>query len=397
MPLPEYLPEYSRILPEIALDFVDVILEPAASTVTSAEVSIQTRISRGIGLSRPFAVYTDTAEQAIEAARFGSIGIIPCTTAISKQADLVRKVKRFQSHIIRQPVSLPADSSIVEALEVQQRYGLDVIPVVENGTQVLQGYLVLDDKVSFDDVEKTVADFISGIEIITLPDNADHTEAHELMQQKQADYIALIDSQNRFTGLITREDKENLARFPSATIDTQGCLRVVACIGTGEDHYDRVSALIDAGVDAIFVDAAHGHSKSVLDMVTYIRRQRSGHVDVIAGNVVTAQGALALIDAGADAVKIGHQIPGITATLQVSDATSLHQLPALIDAPQGITQTVKAFAAGASLVFMTPGEQPIAKFAEELEQALRLAMSETGCATLHEFGLRPRFIRIKSA
>lgn len=388
------LPEYSRISPEIALDYAEVILEPAASTVSTKDIVLNTRISRGIPIAVPFAIYAIDAEQAIAAARFGSIGIIPCTTAISKQADIVRKVKRFQSHIVRHPVSLPAESSIVEALEVQQRYGLDVIPVTENGQ--LNGYLVLDEKVNFDDVEKTVSDFVSSMEVITLTKDSERQEAHDLMQQKNADYIALVDDQNRFVGLVTREDKEKLEKFPAATIDENGGLRVIACVGTGEEHYDRVSALIDAGVDAIFVDAAHGHSKSVLDMVTYIRRQRSGHVDVIAGNVVTNQGALALIDAGADAIKIGLQIPQITAILQVGDATNLHNIPALAVAPKKPEDAIKAFASGASAVIMEPGDQPIEEFAKSLEEKLRIAMSESDCATIREFNFRPRFIRVTS-
>lgn len=386
------LPEYSRILPEIALNFDQVLLEPAASSILPKDTDINTRFSRGIPLSIPFAVYTATAEEAVEAAQFGSIGIIPFTSAISKQADIVRKVKRFQSHIVRNPVSLPAESSIVEALEIQQRYGLNTIPVTENGQ--LNGYLVLDDKVSFDDVEKTVHDFISSMEVITLTDGAERNEAHDLMQQKNADYVALVDKDNRFVGLVTREDKEKLEKFPKATIDNGGCLRVIACVGTGEDHYDRVSSLIDAGVDGIMIDAPHGHSKAVSDMVIYIRRQRSGHVDVIVGNVVTADGTLALIDSGADAIKIGQQIPALTATMQVGDSSSLHNIPAIATASENIDNAVKAFAGGASALIITLGERKISEFSKELDEKLRLAMSETGCATIREFNSRPRFVRI---
>lgn len=388
------LPEYSRILPEIALDYSDVILEPAASTVSIKDVDLKTRISRGIPLNVPFAVYVTDAEQAIAAAQFGSIGIIPCTSAVSKQADIVRKVKRFQSHVVRQPITLTAESSIVEALEVQQRYGLDVIPVVENGTQVLKGYLVLDDKISYDDVEKTVSDFLSDRETVTMPAGSERSDAYELMKETKAEYIALIDDHSRLAALITREDKENIERYPAATMDENGRLRVIACVGTGEEHYDRVSALIDAGVDAIYIDAAHGHSKSVLDMVTYIRRQRSGHVDVIAGNVVTNEGALALIDAGADAVKVGQQIPQITAILQVGDATSLHNIPAVAVVPGKFSDAVKAFATGASVLLIELSDQKIGDFSKSLEEKLRLGMSETGCANIREFNLRPRFIRV---
>ena len=389
------LPVYSRISQEIALDFADVILEPASSTVSVKDAITTTRISRNIPLQVPFAVYADNAEQAIAAAQFGSIAIINCTPAISKQADIVRKVKRYQSHIVRQPITLTAESSIVEALDVQQRYGLDTIPIVEHGTNVLKGYLVMDDQVSFDDVEKTVSDFISSMEIITLADGTARNDAHELMHQKNADYIALVDDHNRFTGLVTREDKEKLEKYPSATIDANGRLRVIACIGTGEEHFDRVSALIDAGVDAIYVDAAHGHSKAVLDMVTYIRRQRSGHVDVIAGNVVTNEGALSLIDSGADAVTIGRQLPRITATLQVSDATSLHNIPALIAVDDTIDNAVKAFASGASAIIIRAENDDLNAFAKKLDSTLRLSMSETGCGSIREFNTRPRFIRVR--
>jgi IMP dehydrogenase len=383
------LPDFSRVLPQIALGFEDVILEPASSSVVPKDVDLRSHLTRNIALGHPFIVGGADADMAIAAAQMGSIGVIPHNMAISKQADMVRKVKRFQAHIVRHPISLAAESSIVEALEVQQRYGLNVVPVTENGS--LNGYIVLDDKISYDDVEKTVSDFVSSMEVITLPEGTETSEAHELMKQKNADYVALIDKDNRFVGLITREDKENIEKFPKATIDKSGCLRVIAEINI-DDYLDRVSALIDAGVDVIMIDVPHGHSKAVTDIITYIRRQRSGHVDVIAGSVVTNEGAAALIDAGADAVKVGAQLPEITAILNVAEACSLHNIPAIIDGPADDKNTVKAFAAGVSAVLI---HDEIEETGKKIETALRHAMSESGCADIKEFNLRPRFVRIR--
>jgi IMP dehydrogenase len=383
------LPEFSRILPQIAVSLDDVVLEPASSNVDSKDVDLKTRLTKNIILTRPFIVDDADAEMAIHAAQIGSIGFIPSNMAISKQADIVRKIKRFQTHIVKHPVTLSAESPIYEALEVQQRYGLDVIPIVTGGT-TLDGYLVLDDKVSFDDPEKTVSDFLSSMSVITLPAGSEPKDAHDLMQQKNADYIALVDDQNRFTGLVTREDKEKFEKFPRATIDNAGSLRVAAIVGP-DDYMDRVSALIDAGVDAILIDMPQGHNKHVTDIITYIRRQRSGHVDVIAGSVVTSEAAISLIDAGADAIKIGKHLPSLTAILNVAEGCSLHNIPVLVENPEHIENSAKAFAAGASAVLIT---KDIEETGKKIEETLRRHMSETGCPSIKEFNLRPRFVRI---
>jgi IMP dehydrogenase len=383
--------EYSRISSDPALSFDDVLIEPAASSVVAKDISLKTHFTRNISLTMPFIAYHATSDAAIAAAQIGGIGIISGDISVGKQADIVRKVKRSQSKILRNMITVTPETSIIEVLEYQARYDLKIIPVVENGTQYLAGFLVIDDPSKFDDFEKTAGHYISPISFATLPDGTDLNEAYAQMQQQNVEYVALTDN-DRFVGLITKADKEKSQKFPNASVNEHGNLLVAAAVGTGEEHFDRVSALIDAGVDVIVIDVPHGHHKSVMDMVTYIRRQRSGHVDVIAGNIVTTDGALALIDAGADGVIIGSSLPQLTALLNVSEVCSLHQVPVLI---QSISSNAKAFAAGASAILMEMNDvSSITDAIKPLADDIRDAMIVTGCTTIKELNIRPRFVRI---
>ncbi len=384
--------EFGRIIPELTFSFEDVALEPAASTITAKDVDLKTRFTRNIALNVPFIAANATAEAAILAAQIGGIGIISSEMSAGKQTDLVRQVKRAQSKIMRDMITVTPETSIIEVLEYQARYNLKIIPVLENGTQYLAGFVVIDDPAKFDDFEKTAGNYISDVSYITLPDSTALNDAYAQMTQNNADYVALTEN-DRFVGLISKADKTKAEKFPLASVNEHGNLLVAAAVGTGEEHFDRVSALIDAGVDVIVIDVPHGHHKSVTDMVTYIRRQRTGHVDVIAGNVVTTDGALALIDAGADGIKVGTNLPQLSALMKVYDVASLHQLPVMIENPSSIG---KAFAAGASNILVDMNDAAAVQGnLKSVSDELTAAMILTGCGTIKELNQRPRFVRIK--
>ena len=387
-----------RIHPEMHLGFDDVRIEPAMSYLTPEQISLHTMFSSNIALHLPFVLSGATVDSAIAAAQLGGIGILPNDVSISKQSDFVRQVKRYQSRIVKNVMTVTPETSIIEALEVRARYGIGMMPVVETGTNVFAGLLVFDDATEYDG-EKTVADYLAAEPALTVSKEMDTHEVYELMQEHQVTCAVVIDAQQRCVGLITQEDKEKTEKFSSATLDANGALQVAAMVGTDEKDYDRVNALIDAGADAIVVQAVHGHSKAALEMVTYIRRQRSGPVDVVVGNICTAQAALALIDAGANGLLVGDcgdygaagiGVPLFSAVLNVCDAAAMHHVPVSFNGLGGTDQRVKALAAGASALMLND-------FAEQdaIAKQLRLALSHTGSANIKDFGSQTRFVRVK--
>jgi len=386
-----------RIAPELSLGFDDVMIEPAAAYGTPQEVQLHTRFSSNIKLNIPLVLSSTDVNGAVAAAQAGGIGILPNTMSASKQADLVRHVKRFQSRIVRHVISVTPETSIVEALEYKQRYDVNFFPVVEGGTQVLAGFLIFNDADAYDDVEKTVSSYMSQ-DVVTVPEGTDLSDAYALMKEKNTSFVAIIDGQNRCTGLITQDDKQKSEKFPHATIDTNGALCVAAVVGTGEKEFDRVNTLIDAGVDVIVVQG-DSQNKSVLDIITYIRRQRTGHVDVVAGNVCTSQAALALIDAGANGVIVGQcedmlglgiGIPSFTALLNASEAAGIHNVPVTFTGETQIDRLTKALAAGAHGLMIKDMNDY-----QTLLSQIKTALAHTGCDSLKEFSTQTRFVRLK--
>lgn len=382
-----------RINEDFALTFDHVMLEPALSYAAPAEVKLHTHFSSNVSLRAPVVLDNASVENAIHAAQLGGIGILSNDMPISKQSDFVRQVKRFQSRIVRDVMTVTPETSIIEALEYKQRYGIGVLPVTEAGTHVLGGFLIFDDAVDYD-AEKTVSHYMSDQPAPTIPLGADLSEAYALNMP----YVAVIDAQNRCVGLITREDKNKFDQFPHATMDENGSLCVAAMVGTGDKELDRANALIDAGVDVIVVRNDHGHSKAVLDMVTYIRRQRTGHVDVIAGNICTAQGALALIDAGANGVIVGSccdyaavgvGLPQLAAIMQVAESCAIQNIPLIAAYEASGANMAKAFAAGAHAMLVDTLDTH-----QDMLNQLKTAISYTGCTTLREFNTRARFVRV---
>lgn len=417
-----------RIVPNVSLTFDDVLLVPAASNVLAAQADLRTRLSKNIELNIPLisaAMDLVTEEKmAILMAQLGGIGVIHRGLSPSKQAERVRKVKRFQARVNRDVLTVFPETSLAEVADMQQRYDISGIPVIDSTTKTVIGIITAGDLKKVSDLSADAATIMAKENLVTLSSAADLNDAPALMKEKNVKHIIVVDDNQRCVGMVTLSDLDKAKKSPFAAIDANGCLRVAAAVGTGEEYYDRVSALIDAGVDAIVVDDQHGHHKSVIDMVTFIRRQRSGHVDVIAGNIATSEGALTLIGAGADGVKVGVGVgsssmprlmagvgvPSLTALMDVAETCIMRDIPVI--AGSGIRSPgdlAKSLASGASTAMLgtllmdtleSMSKEPkesAADIISHLLDGVRLSMSYTGCSTIKEFRTQPRFIRVDKA
>ncbi len=353
------------------LTFDDVLLVPDYSEVLPHEVDVSTHITKNIKLNIPIvsaAMDTVTeARLAIALAREGGMGIIHRNMPVEEQAKEVEKVKKSESGMILNPVTVSPDATVREALEIMEKYKISGVPVV-NSEGKLVGILTNRDLrfIRATDYDKPVSLFMTSENLITAPEGITLEEATELLQKYKVEKLPIVDSEGRIKGLITIKDIVKRKKYPNACKDEIGRLRVGAAVGTGEDSLRRVEALVQAGVDLIVVDTAHGHSKRVLETVEAIK-ERFPKLDVVAGNVATAEGTKALIDAGADAVKVGVG-PGSICTTRIVAGVGVPQITAIMEAysvakEEGVPiiadggirysgDIVKALAAGASVVML---------------------------------------------
>ncbi|MEZ5871808.1 MAG: IMP dehydrogenase [Nitratireductor sp.] len=359
---------------ELALTFDDVLLQPGHSLVMPGQVNISTRISRDIDLNLPIiSAAMDTVTEsrlAIAMAQAGGIGVIHRNLSPTEQAEEVRQVKKFESGMVVNPVTIGPDASLADALELMRLNRISGIPVVENKNGKRQGKLVgilTHRDVRFaSNPDQRVSELMTHDNLITVRENVTQEEARRLLHQHRIEKLLVIDDERRCIGLITVKDIEKSQLHPNAAKDAQGRLRVAAATSVGEDGLERAERLIDAGVDVVVVDTAHGHSQRVLDAVARVKTL-SNSVRIIAGNVATADGTQALIDAGADAVKVGIG-PGSICTTRVVAGVGVPQLSAIMScatqadksgipviADGGIKfsgDIAKAIAAGASAVMI---------------------------------------------
>ena len=316
-----------------ALTFDDVLLKPRASSVLPAETSTSTRLTREITLGIPLisaAMDTVTeARLAIAMAQHGGIGCIHKNMTAEAQADEVRKVKKFESGMVINPVTIHPKATLQQALNVMKENHISGIPVLEPKTGKLVGILTNRDVRFASDPRQPVHELMTKKNLVTVQEGVDREEAKKLLHQHRIEKLLVVDRKFRCIGLITVKDIEKARAFPMASKDSLGRLRAAAAVGTGKDGIARAEALIDAEVDVLVVDTAHGHSKSVLDAVKEIK-SRFKDVQVIAGNIATKQGAEALIKAGADAVKVGIG-PGSICTTRIVAGVGVPQLTAIMD------------------------------------------------------------------
>jgi len=348
------------------LTFDDVLLIPAESSVLPNDVSTRTRLTRSIELAIPLvsaAMDTVTeARMAIALARAGGIGIIHRNLSIEEQAAEVDKVKRSESGMIVEPVTLPPDAPISQALELMSRYRISGIPITDESGHLV-GILTNRDLRFNKDSSRPVKELMTSRDLVTAPVGTTLEEAEEILHHHKIEKLPVVDAAGVLRGLITVKDIRKRLEHPDATKDEQGRLRVGAAVGVGQDAIERAEALVGAGVDVLVLDTAHGHSRNVLAMARELKRRFQ--VELIAGNVSTAEGAEALIEAGADAVKCGQGpgsicttrvvagvgMPQITAVYDCARVASEHGIPVIADG--GLTSSgdiAKAIAAGADTV-----------------------------------------------
>jgi IMP dehydrogenase len=346
------------------LTFDDVLLVPAESRVLPNDVSTRTRLTRSIELSIPvLSAAMDTvteARLAIALAREGGLGVLHRNLSIADQVAEVDKVKRSEAGMIVEPVTLPPDALVRDALELMARYKVSGVPITaESG--VLVGILTNRDLRFETDVAQPVSALMTARDLVTAPVGTTLAEAEAILHRNKVEKLPVVDADGRLRGLITVKDIQKKIQYPDATKDAQGRLRVAAAVGVGPDALERAQALADAGVDALVVDTAHGHSVGVLEMVGRIKRAVS--VDVVAGNIATAEAAEALVEAGVDGIKCGVG-PGAACTTRIVAGVGVPQVTAIYDvasaaggvpviADGGITSSgdvAKAIAAGADTI-----------------------------------------------
>lgn len=352
-----------------ALTFDDVLLVPAFSAVLPKDTSLQTQFSRRIALNLPLvsaAMDTVTeARLAIAMAQEGGMGIIHKNLTAKEQAAQVRKVKRHESGVLRDPVVIPPDFKVHQVIELSEQLGVSGFPVVDGGKVV--GIVTSRDLRFETRMDVPVSSIMTGREkLITVPVGTPLKESKALLNKHRLERLLVVDDEFRLKGLITVKDITKQTSFPNAARDEQGKLRVGAAVGVGEGTEERVAALVEAGVDAIVVDTAHGHSKGVIERVRWVK-QNFPQIDVVGGNIATGSAALALAEAGADAVKVGIG-PGSICTTRIVAGVGVPQIMAVdgvatalkgsgipLIADGGIRYSgdiAKAIAAGAGTVMM---------------------------------------------
>jgi IMP dehydrogenase len=327
-----------------ALTFDDVMLVPAASAILPHETETRTRLTPEVELGIPLiSAAMDTVTEsalAIAMAQAGGIGVIHRNMGIAEQADEVRKVKKFEAGIVVNPVTIEPDETLADALRLMAEHHISGIPVVERsrsergalerGPGRLVGILTNRDVRFASDPRQKVAELMTRERLITVDENVSREEAKRLLHQHRIEKLLVVDEHYRCIGLITVKDIEKAERHPTACKDEHGRLRAAAATGTGPDGVARAEALFAAGLDVLVVDTAHGHSERVLQTVRDIRRL-TNYTQLVAGNIATAEGARALIEAGADAVKVGIG-PGSICTTRMVAGVGVPQFTAILDA-----------------------------------------------------------------
>lgn len=351
-----------------ALTFDDVLLVPAFSDVVPAQVSTATRLTRRITLNTPLlSAAMDTVTEsrlAIAMAQAGGMGVVHRNLTIRQQASEIDKVKRSESGMIVDPVTIEPDQPIAAALEVMRRYKISGVPVTQSGRLV--GILTNRDLRFVSRTDIPISDVMTKEHLITVPVGTTLEDAEHILHQHRVEKLLVVNDAYELKGLITVKDIQKKLKYPSACKDEQGRLRVAGAIGATGDYLERAAALVEARADALAIDSAHGHSSRVLEAVAEVKK-RFPHVDLLAGNIATYDGCKALIDAGADAVKVGIG-PGSICTTRMVTGAGMPQITAIAEAARAAEEAgisviadggikysgdiTKAIAAGASVIMI---------------------------------------------
>ena len=352
-----------------SLTFDDVLLKPASSSILPKNVNTKTLLTKSVSLEIPIisaAMDTVTESQmAIAMAQNGGIGSIHKNMKIEEQMNEVKKVKKFESGIVVNPVTISKDKKLKDALDLMLKNKISGIPVVEKNNKLV-GILTNRDVRFFSNSEIKVEDLMTKKNLQTVRENVDMKKAKEILHKFRIEKLIVVDKDYICVGLITVKDIEKARKYPNACKDTKGRLRVAAAVDAGEKGIERAKGLIDVDTDVIIIDTAHGHSKNVIDTVKKIKK-KSNYIQVIAGNIATKEGAKSLIDEGADAVKVGIGpgsicttrmvagvgVPQLTAIMEVAEVTKKRNIPLIADG--GIKYSgdiAKAIAAGADTIMI---------------------------------------------
>src|SRR3954469_14789312 len=368
----EFVPELPAKFAPLGLTYDDVLLIPRASDIVPTDVDTSSQVTRGLRLALPLvssAMDTVTeARMAIAMARVGGVGVLHRNLAAEEQAGQVDLVKRSEAGMVTNPVTCSPDNTLAEVDALSARYRISGAPVVDADGHLL-GIVTNRDMRFETDQNRLVRDVMTPMPLITAPVGMDADTALQLLSQHKIEKLPIVDESGRLRGLITVKDFVKRDQYPHATKDADGRLVVAAAVGVGEDAYKRAGLLVDAGVDVLIVDTAHGHQRAVLDMVARVKQEFGGDsgIDVVGGNVATRAGAQALIEAGVDAVKVGVG-PGSICTTRVVAGVGVPQVTAIYEAslacrPAGVPligdgglkysgDISKALAAGADTVML---------------------------------------------
>ena len=325
---------------EEALTFDDVLLLPGYSEVTAKDVSLVTKLTRNINLNLPLvSAAMDTVTEAglaIALAQEGGIGIVHKNLTVQEQAEQVRRVKKFESGVVKDPITIDHTATIAELIELTRANGISGVPVMKDGD--LAGIVTRRDLRFETDTSQSISAIMTPRnQLVTVKEGASSDEVQRLLHQHRIEKILVVDDAGALKGLITVKDFDKAESFPDACKDHYGQLRVGASVGTSADTDERVDALVKAGVDVLVVDTAHGHSMNVLNRIRWIK-DNYPRVDVIGGNIATGDAALALADAGADGVKVGIG-PGSICTTRIVTGTGVPQISAVSNVADGLAST----------------------------------------------------------
>ena len=339
-------------LKQKALTFDDVLLLPSYSDFLPSDANTESKLSKNISLKIPLiSAAMDTVTEssmAIALAEAGGIGIIHKNNSIKEQASLVRSVKKYESGIVRDPVTINSKKSIGELKQLTSELSISGMPVVDDGD--LQGIVTSRDFRYAENMESDVSTIMTPLEkLVTVKEGVSQTEVMQLMYKNRIEKVLVLDDEDKLSGLVTMRDIENTAKNPDATKDDFGRLIVGAALGTDKDTFDRAEALFNEGVDVLVIDSAHGHSKNVIETIKAVK-QKFPSVDVIGGNIATADAAMELVKAGADAVKVGMG-PGSICTTRIIAGIGVPQISAIFDVSTALKNTDVAVIADGGIRF----------------------------------------------
>ena len=339
-------------LKQKALTFDDVLLLPSYSDFLPSDANTESKLSKNISLKIPLiSAAMDTVTEssmAIALAEAGGIGIIHKNNSIKEQASLVRSVKKYESGIVRDPVTISSKKSIGELKQLTSELSISGMPVVDDGD--LKGIVTSRDFRYAENMESDVSTIMTPLEkLVTVKEGVSQTEVMQLMYKNRIEKVLVLDDEDKLSGLVTMRDIENTAKNPDATKDDFGRLIVGAALGTDKDTFDRAEALFNEGVDVLVIDSAHGHSKNVIETIKAVK-QKFPSVDVIGGNIATADAAIELVKAGADAVKVGMG-PGSICTTRIIAGIGVPQISAIFDVCTALKNTDVAVIADGGIRF----------------------------------------------